>query len=180
MATSWTVRVADEGDVAAVCQFGRDFVRDHYAPLIGRSAADAQVRVWWNETSIGTAIQDELVIVAEEDDRVIGVAQRGRWEGEHVVWKLYLHPARRGLGLGPCLIEELTNQLPPGTDRLFIEHFAGNERAGLFYEREGFAVDRIEQSPTGDRALDTVWRVRDLSDRRQVAHPGTANADRPR
>jgi hypothetical protein len=38
----------------------------------------------------------------------------------------------------------------------------GDDHAGVFYEREGFAVDRVEPSPTGERALDVVWRVRDL------------------
>lgn len=47
-------------------------------------------------------------------------------------------------------------------DRLRIEHFAANERAGAFYEREGFTVERIEPSPTGDPALAQVWRARPL------------------
>jgi hypothetical protein len=42
---------------------------------------------------------------------------------------------------------------------LYIEHFVGNERAGAFYEREGFTVERIEASPTEDPALGTVWRA---------------------
>lgn len=157
----WFLRVADRADVPAVCQFGQDFIREHYAPLIGLPAADAQVRIWWNETRIDAAIRDGLVIVAEDAGQVIGVGERGTWDGMHVVWKLYVHPAHRGLGLGPRLIDALVKQLPSDAERLFIEHLAGNERAGLFYEREGFAVDRIEPSPDGDRALDTVWRVRD-------------------
>jgi RimJ/RimL family protein N-acetyltransferase len=58
------------------------------------------------------------------------------------------------------LLSALTKQLPSDADRLYIEHFAANERAGAFYEREGFTVERIESSPSGDRARDLVWRVR--------------------
>jgi hypothetical protein len=49
---------------------------------------------------------------------------------------------------------------PMTSDRVCIEHFAANERAGAFYEREGFTVDRIEPSPTGNPSLAVVWRVR--------------------
>jgi hypothetical protein len=42
-------------------------------------------------------------------------------------------------------------------------HFLANERAGAFYEREGFAVERIERSPTEDPALGVVWRLRRLA-----------------
>ena len=38
-----------------------------------------------------------------------------------------------------------------------------NERAGAFYEREGFAVERIESSATEDPALGVVWRARHLA-----------------
>lgn len=156
------MRIAGEGDVEAVCQFGQDFIRDHYAPLIGSSAADAQVRVWWNRAYIGASIRDQLVVIAEKAGQIIGVGQRGTRDGAHVVWKLYVHPEHRGLGLGPRLLDALVDQLPPDAGRLFIEHFAGNERAGRFYEHQGFKVDRIERSVDGAAALNTVWRVRDL------------------
>jgi RimJ/RimL family protein N-acetyltransferase len=54
--------------------------------------------------------------------------------------------------------------LPADADRVCIEHFAANERAGAFYEREGFTVERIEPSPTGNPALAIVWRARSLTD----------------
>jgi GNAT superfamily N-acetyltransferase len=157
------VRDADPDDVAAVCAFGEAHVRPHYTPLIGAAAADAQVRHWWNETTIGDAVAAGLVVVAEVDGRVVGVGQRGRSGADHVVYKLYVSPERRGSGLGRRLLDALIGQLPPDADRLAIEHFAANERAGAFYEREGFSVERIEPSPTGDPGLGVVWRARALS-----------------
>jgi GNAT superfamily N-acetyltransferase len=157
------VRDAGPGDVAAVCRFGETHIRPHYAPLIGADAADAQVRHWWNETSIADAVARGLVVVAVADGQVVGVGQRGRNGTDHVVYKLYVSPEHRGSGLGPRLLEALTRQLPPDAERLCIEHFAANERAGGFYEREGFAVERIEPSPTGDPRLAVVWRARSLA-----------------
>lgn len=157
------VRDAEHHDVAAICRFGDTHIRPHYAPLIGAEAADDQVRRWWNETQIDAAVAAGLVVVAETDGRLVGVGQRGRRGADHVVYKLYVHPQHRGRGVGPQLLDGLIRQLPADVDRLFIEHFVANERAGAFYEREGFAVERIEPSPTGDPALGVVWRARRLA-----------------
>ena len=157
------VRDAEYDDVAAICRFGEAHIRPHYAPLIGAEAADEQVRRWWNETHIGAAVAEGLVVVAEADGQLVGVGQRGRSGADHVVYKLYVHPQHRGRGLGTQLLEVLTRQLPADADRLYIEHFVANERAGAFYEREGFTVERIDSSPTEDPALGVVWRARDLA-----------------
>jgi GNAT superfamily N-acetyltransferase len=159
----WSLRTADRDLVDAIGRFGADHIRAHYSPLIGPAAADAQVRTWWNESVLSTAAGQGLLIVALEDDEVVGVGQRGTWDAVPVIWKLYVHPDRRGHGLGPRLIEALIDQLPADADRVLIEHFAANVRAGAFYEREGFAIERVEPSPDGDRALDTVWRTRTLN-----------------
>jgi GNAT superfamily N-acetyltransferase len=156
------VRDAAQADVGAICRFGEVHIPPHYAPLIGPEAAAAQVRNWWNESRISQAVAAGAVVVAESDGQVVGVGQRGRAGDDHVVYKLYVHPEHRGGGLGPRLLDALIGQLPPDADRLCIEHFAANERAGAFYEREGFTVERIEPSPTRDPALAVVWRARDL------------------
>lgn len=156
------VREAEHDDIVAICRFGEAHVRSHYSPLIGAAAADEQVRNWWNQTHIGAAVAAGLVVVAEADGQLVGVGQRGHRGADHVVYKLYIHPRHRGRGLGPQLIDALIRQLPADADRLYIEHFVANERAGAFYEREGFAVQRVEPSPTGIPALGVVWRCRDL------------------
>lgn len=122
-------------------------IRPHYAPMISAEAADEQVRRWWNETHVGAAVAEGLVVVVE------AVGQRGRSGAVHVVYKLYVYPRHRGCGLGPQLLEALTRQLPADADRLYIEHFVANERVGAFYEREGFTVERIEAGPAENPAL---------------------------
>jgi ribosomal protein S18 acetylase RimI-like enzyme len=157
------VRDAERDDVAAICRFGEAHIRPHYAPLIGAEAADQQVRRWWNETHVGAAVAEGLVVVAEADGQLLGVGQRGRRGADHVVYKLYVHPEQRGRGLGPRLLAAITARLPADADRLSVEHFVANERAGAFYEREGFTVERIEAGPTDDPALGIVWRARHLA-----------------
>ena len=159
------VRDAEHDDVAAICRFGQAHIYPHYAPLIGALAAAEQVRKWWNETHLGAAVSEGLVVVAEAGGQLVGVGQRGCRGADHVVYKLYLHPQHRGRGLGPRLLDALVRQLPADVDRLYIEHFVANERAGAFYEREGFTVQQVESCPTGEPALGVVWRAGRLTPR---------------
>ena len=156
------VRDARPDDVAAVRRFGETHIPAHYTPLIGAEAAAGQVRQWWNDERLGAVVADGLVVVAETDGQLVGVGQRGRLGTDHAVYKLYVHPALRGRGLGPRLLDAITRRLPADADRLWTEHFAANERAAAFYEREGFTAQRVEPSPSGDPALAVVWRVRAL------------------
>ena len=106
------VRDAEHDDVAAICRFGEAHIRPHYAPLIGAEAADEQVRRWWNETHLGAAVAEGLVVVAEADGQLVGVGQRGRRGADHVVYKLYVHPEHRGRGLGPQVLAAITTHCP--------------------------------------------------------------------
>ncbi len=165
------VREATHDDVTAICRFGEAHIRSHYAPLIGPAAADEQVRHWWNQPGVAAAVAAGLVVVAEDDGQLVGVGQRGQRGDTPVVYKLYVHPAKRGRGVGPRLLDALIGQLHDHAGRLSIEHFAANERAGAFYEREGFTVDRIEPSPSGDPALAVVWRSRPLRGSGRLPRP---------
>ncbi len=162
MGSGPVVRPARRDDVMAICHFGEEHVRAHYAPLIGEEAAARQVRMWWHETNVAGAVARGSVVVADDGGNLAGVGQRGLDGDDHVIYKLYVHPSHRGGGLGVRLLDVLIGQLPSDAERLYIEHFVANERAGAFYEREGFTVDRVEPSSTGDPRLGVVWRVRSL------------------
>lgn len=157
----WAIRDAVPDDVARICAFGATHVGPHYAPLIGDEAADQQVTRWWSASHIASAVDDSLVVIAEAGGVIVGVAERGVLGERHVLSKLYLDPAHRGVGLGPALIDAVARRLPASAERLYVEHFAGNTRAAAFYEREGFVVERVDRSDRNS-ALDVVWRARTL------------------
>ncbi|HEX8869440.1 MAG TPA: GNAT family N-acetyltransferase [Lentzea sp.] len=154
--TAIGIRAATIHDIAGICRFGEEHVPPLYTPLIGAEAAQGQLR-FWTETQITRAVTHNLVVVATQDDRIVGVGQRGRRDAatgsDHVIYKLYLHPGVRGQGIGPRLIEALSRQVD--ADRIYIEHFQANERAARFYEREGFEIERVERG--------IVWRSRPLT-----------------
>ncbi len=156
------VRDAEPGDVAAICAFGERVVPDHYRPLLGDEAARQQVDLWWTAERIGASVSAGEAVVAVRDGEVVGVGERGTWEGDHVIWKLYVAPELRSRGIGRHLIAALEAQLPADATRICVEHFAANERAGQFYEREGFREMRVAKHPS-DPARHVVWRERDLT-----------------
>lgn len=155
-----TVRSARPGDLPAVRRFGATHVYAHYAPLIGAEHARGQVTRWWDEEYLARAVAAGRLLVATVGDALVGVAQHGLAGDDHVIYKLYVDPAHRGSGIGRELIAAIEERLPPTAPRLCVEHVAANRRAGAFYEREGFVVERVEPSPTGEAALDLVWRAR--------------------
>jgi ribosomal protein S18 acetylase RimI-like enzyme len=155
------VRTATPADLAAVRAFGEAHIPDVYTPLIGAEAAARQVTAWWSDAYLAPALAAGLVLVAERDGEVVGVAQRGRLGDDHVVFKLYVAPELRGYGLGPRLLDAVDAALPASAPRLVVEHLAANERAAAFYEREGFALDRVEPHDSGDPRRATVWRSRE-------------------
>jgi GNAT superfamily N-acetyltransferase len=154
------MRLADEHDVAAICAFGRADIPVHYAPLIGEDAAHAQVRDWWSADGISTAVAVGRTVVLEHDGRLAGVAQWGLSGDHYAIYKLYLHPDERGHGLGRLLLTAVEAALPADADAVRIEHFAANQAAGRFYEREGFGVVGVDPAADGDHRRDVVWRER--------------------
>ncbi|CAN5156571.1 GNAT family N-acetyltransferase [soil metagenome] len=152
------MRAASIEDLDAILAFGAAHVPQHYGPILGRDKAQQQIDLWWTADGMGPAIRRGHVKVALSGDIVVGVAETGRWDGDWVIWKLYVHPDHRGQGVGRELLKSVVEDLPEGTTQVMLEHFAGNHRAGQFYEREGFFHVRTEPSASGDPKAATVWR----------------------
>lgn len=156
---SVTIRKASLGDVDAIVAFGAAVVPEHYAPILGQRAAQAQL-AWWTPERMAPAAEAGRVHVATTDrGDIVGVCQTGELDGEQVIWKLYLAPEYRGRSLGVDLLREGIAALPGHAGRVDVEHFAGNSSAARFYEREGFEVIRTDPTPP-DRSPGTaiVWR----------------------
>jgi hypothetical protein len=62
-------------DLEGICQFGATHIPQHYGPLLGPEAAQAQVDNWWNRDRMSQAVSEGGVVVAEEEEVVIGVGE---------------------------------------------------------------------------------------------------------
>lgn len=150
------IRRATPDDVGEVRAFGRRYIPDHYLPLIGADAAQQQVERWWTSARLLPAAHDGRLFIAEQGSEIIGVAEWSLYEGKPVIWKLYIHPQHRGRGIGPQFLSSIIGDLPSGTAGLQVEHFAANDRAAAFYEREGFRELRTVEDKTNP-ALSVTW-----------------------
>jgi len=89
----------------------------------------------------------DRVWVIEAGAEVAGFARTGPCPdadappGAGEVHGLYLEPGLIGTGLGRRLFAHAVADLGRRHDPIVVWHFAGNERAGRFYERAGFALD---------------------------------------
>lgn len=134
-------------------------VHDTYDSVAGAAYAQNLLDTWWG-AALNPDIEEGLVLVAVHGEDIVGLTHLGTWDDEPVMWKLYVAPDRRSQGVGPQLIAGLIDLLPPDTPRLLTEHIIANDRAGRFYEREGFEVIGTEE---GDEpGLGFVWRARSL------------------
>lgn len=154
------VRPAAPHELEAVRAFGEATVPAHYEPLLGHAAARAQFDDWWTADRLSRAIGEGRVLVAVADDAILGMAEWSAYEGVPTIWKLYVHPDRRGEGIGPRLLAAVTSSVPQDADRVRVETFAVNERASAFYRREGFRLVRAEESD--DPARRVLWFERPL------------------
>lgn len=161
MTADLRVRPAVPADLDAVLAFGAAVAPPHYEPILGRDAARQQVEQWWTAERMRPAIAAGDVLVAEVDGGLVGVSERGRWDGDVVIWKLYVAADHRGRGIGRSLLQATIDGLPDDVPRVVLEHVAGNVRAAAFYEREGFRHLRTDPAASGDPAAATVWRVRE-------------------
>ncbi len=156
------VRQAGLDDLDAIVDFGSTVIPPYYTPILGESAARAQL-AWWTADRMAPAVEAGRVHVAATGHELVGVCQTGELAGEQVIWKMYLAPEYRGRALGVELLRQAIASLPQGVRSLDVEHFAGNTRAAKFYEREGFTVIRTDPPPVGESANSAiVWRRRHL------------------
>jgi ribosomal protein S18 acetylase RimI-like enzyme len=156
------IRRATLSDVEGVVAFASAVVPSHYTPILGADAAQAQL-AWWTPQRMASAVEAGRVHIAVTGVAVVGVCETGEMDSEQVIWKLYLRPEFRGRSIGVKLLRAAIAALPNDCQAVLVEHFAGNARAGSFYEREGFQLVKTEPAGTGDPNAAIVWRRLDLS-----------------
>lgn len=133
-----TVRRAATDDVAAIRSVGAATWPSTYGPIRGDAYVRAGLDRYWSEEAVRHGVTDLLTLVAESSEAVVGTAVLGTLEGVPMLWKLYVVPEAQGTGAGRALLAAVLDALPPGTDRLRLDHAEGNDRAHRFYRSQGF------------------------------------------
>jgi ribosomal protein S18 acetylase RimI-like enzyme len=100
------------------------------------------------------------VLVAVQEDRVVGFAAGGNTQDEDVdparvgeIYVLYIHPQVWRRGWGTALLDELMQHLRgDGFEEVILWVLEGNEHAIPFYRAAGFEADgasRVKRRPDG-------------------------------
>lgn len=162
-----TVRRATTADIPAFRALGEAVVPPTYGP-IDAAYAQRMLDEWWVPAVFERSLAVNTQLVAEVDGQVVAMTSFGRLSASHrefphvsgdreVMWKLYVHPAHQGTGLGSRLLAEVESMVEG--DRLWLEVVDGNDPAFDYYRGKGFEeVERV----TDHAWPDDVWMMKRL------------------
>jgi phosphinothricin acetyltransferase len=148
-----TIRAARPGDAAAVAAIYNEGIAGRQATFETRPREPAEVAAWLDE--------DGLLLVADEDGRVLGWARMTPYSdrcayagvGEYAV---YVAGSARGRGLGRGLLEALCREAEARGHRKVVGRmFAGNAASRALARAAGFREIGIERR---HGRLDGEWR----------------------
>ncbi|MGI9335975.1 MAG: arsinothricin resistance N-acetyltransferase ArsN1 family A [Gammaproteobacteria bacterium] len=159
-------RLAYLDDAPALAEIYTEGIEDRLATL-ETEPSDAQERLNWLKQRGAR----HPVIVAERDGRVLGWASinafNPRAAYEHVAdFSIYVARARRGQGIGACLLEAITERARMiGYHKLVLAMFPWNESGLALYRRNGFRVVGTyrEQGKLDGKWVDTLLMEKILS-----------------
>ena len=108
---------------------------------------------WWRERWRGELVPNAAIIVAEQDDALVGFVTI---DASGYLDQLVVAPGHWGSKLATALVDE-AKRLSPDCIRLLVN--TDNIRAIRFYERNGFAHAGEDVNPTSGRpVLRMEWR----------------------
>ncbi|WP_435116523.1 GNAT family N-acetyltransferase [Halolamina sp. C58] len=160
------LRAARETDVPGIRDVANRSLAASYDDVLDAETRQRAVESWYGaEGAAAGALAEEIpddqtvVIVAEEDDEILGFAQAflagdaprvGRIEWLHV------RPGRRGEGLASQLLDRIESALADrGADRIEASVIEANEAGRAFYEEHGYDHDHTRQVRiAGDRVAE--------------------------
>lgn len=149
------IRRATLEDVQSIQEIGLLTWPPTYLPFTSPEYVLANLNSWWSEAAVRDSITTDTTLVGLEDGRSIGTCTIGEFEGDVVIWKIYVLPEAHGKGVGAALMSTALEFA--GRRDVRLEFVKGNNHASNFYERFGFQLD-FEEDP-GDGTT-TVWMKR--------------------
>jgi GNAT superfamily N-acetyltransferase len=149
------LRPGTPSDVAGLRALGEAVVPATYDP-IDAAYARRMLDEWWSLERLGSSIDRMPHVVAEEDGRIVGVANLGPKDDRSVMWKLYVHPDVQGTGVGTALLDAIVEL--NGDQPLWLERIDGNDKVADFYAARGFVeAETVANEPWPD----DIWMRRE-------------------
>lgn len=136
------LRAAKPNDWNGIARLLDETWHESYDRTLGRLRVSlivkslATLRPLLSDPSLGMTFP---IVVAEVDDKIVGVANAG-WSRSHeasIMWMLYILPSHQNLGIGKELMENTLSRLPAAAQTQ-LQVLPDNHRAIRFDERNGF------------------------------------------
>lgn len=142
-------------DAAGLRALGEAVVPSTYDP-IDAAYGQQMLDEWWSEEFFERSLARIRHVVAEEEGRIVGVANLGSSGERSVMFKLYVHPEVQGTGVGTQLLDAIIDL--NGDQTLWLERIDGNDRAAGFYAARGFVEAETTPNPPWP---DDIWMRRE-------------------
>ena len=141
------IRKAQQSDIAALSEFAIKT----YSAAFGHTFSDADLAAHLKRSlspiNFSRIIDDDVVLLAEVGDRIIGYVQFGAANSssdddkDQELRRLYVHPEFQNQGYGTSLMEAaLRHPRMNGARRIYLDVWEHNHGAQRFYRRYGFDV----------------------------------------
>ncbi|QKY18888.1 GNAT family N-acetyltransferase [Halolamina sp. CBA1230] len=150
------LRVARETDIPGIRDVANRSLAASYDDVLDAETRQQAVESWYGTDDVSAgALAEEIVdgrtvvIVAEDDDDIVGFAQ-AFLSGEQptvgrIEW-LHVSPDRRGEGAASQLLDRIESELADrGADRIEASVIEENEAGRAFYEEHGYDHDHTRQ-----------------------------------
>lgn len=163
----YVVRSATLEDLPAVRAIGEEVLPETYAQLVPGSYLDLLLERYWSDAANAAAIgspAEELLVAESAMSGVVGVAHTAPYDdGSVILWRLYLRPRARGLGIGTALLAECLRRRGPNVTTFRAEYIAGNLAAATFYAGHGFAETGRTSERWEETAIQVVYAAREAA-----------------
>ncbi|EKU46023.1 GNAT family N-acetyltransferase [Staphylococcus massiliensis] len=135
------VRVATKNDVVGIRDVATKAWYNTYLNIYAAKTVNELLAASYNETHLTKRLDDQLFLVAEDEEDIIGFANfiHGK---ELYLSAHYVRPAKQHKGTGTKLLEEGLKHFKDQYDTVYLEVDIMNDEAVQYYERKGFELIR--------------------------------------
>lgn len=168
--TTPAIRVAEPADVPALSELAQRTWSDAFGDGVSFRDEETELEEGRSEAYFAEALGTTTILLAEEDDALLGYVQFGdvtipevdAEPGDRGLQRLYVETALQGRGLGRSLLEAaLCHPLLAEAKRVYLQVWERNERAVRLYESLGFRKAGTTTFTIGDEVMEDLVMRRD-------------------
>ncbi|BBD90848.1 GNAT family N-acetyltransferase [Staphylococcus caprae] len=149
----YRVRQATENDVVAIRDVATKAWYNTYLNIYAASTVNELLAASYNETHLKKRLTEQLFLVAEEDEEIIGFANFIYGE-ELYLAAHYVRPESQHKGYGTSLLTEGLNQFKGQYDTVYLEVDNKNNHGIDYYKENGFEIVRSYQPEMYGETMD--------------------------